>query len=189
MDQDLVAGEEVVVVGIKFRSQKQGQAMVEMLIGLVALVVLIAIMAQLGSLVQAQHESMRQARARAGALAFQPAPVSASARFIGATDVGEDGVPYTRDDVFRTGDPAAFQRAVFVTPAGEPNGWRLLDPHPNQALMRVRNAENPAAVFGLLRGEASVSVTLLPAVRHLLYRRDSLQIQDAVWMPWIRGIY
>lgn len=174
---------------INRRERCGGQAMTELMMGLVSLIVLIAILAQLAIFVRAGHETAFRAREQAGALALQPFPVSAVARYIGATRSGDDGKPYTRDDEFLGADPTAFYNGILEPLAATPTDWNTLDAVPGNDFTRLRSSESPIGIFGLLRGQAPTNVTLLPAVEHLLYRRDSIRLEETVWMPWTKGVY
>ncbi len=167
----------------------QGQAMIELTIGMVSLLVLMAVIAQLAMLVRAGHETGVRARMQAGGLALQEFPISASAQYIGATASGPDQKPYTRDDQFMAADPAAFEQGILNALPADTSDWNTLDRIPGNAFSRLRASETPMTVFGLLRGEASDTVLLLPAVQHLLYRSDHIVLEETVWMPWTRGIY
>ncbi len=166
-----------------------GQALVELTIGLLSLMVLVAVIAQLAVFVRAGHDTAVRARSQAGALALQAYPISAPARYIGATGPGPDGRPYTRDDEFAPAHPAAFHNGILAALTADPSDWNTLEAIPGNAFSRLHDSESPVNVFGLLRGESRETVPLLPAVQHLLYRRASIQMEETVWMPWTRGIY
>jgi hypothetical protein len=73
--------------------------------------------------------------------------------------------------------------------AADPSDWNTLDEIPGNDVTRLHRSESPIEVFGLLRGEDSETVLLLPAVTSLLYRAESIRIEETVWMPWTRGVY
>jgi hypothetical protein len=176
-------------VGTEHRKPRGGQAMIELTIGMVSLIVLTAIIVQLAFFVRAGHETAVRAREQAGSLALQDVPVSAAARYIGATGPGEDGSPYTRDDEYSAADPSSLYSDILDPLAADPSDWNTLDEIPGNDLTRLHRRESPIGVFGLLRGEDSATVPLLPAVSSLLYRADSILIEETVWMPWTKGVY
>ena len=47
----------------------------------------------------------------------------------------------------------------------------------------------PQMAFGLVHGQSSRSITLLPAIRDLLYRADRVTIEGSAWMTWTEGLY
>ncbi len=163
--------------------------MIELTIGMLVLIVLAAVIYQLTTFVRAGHETAVRAREQAGALALQDYPLSATAAYIAGTDTGPDGKPYTRDDVFLAADPGRYNTGILEPLAGDPADWNTLDAVPGNAFSELRGSWSPISIFGLLRGEDSEDVDLLPAVQHLLYRAESIRIEETVWMPWTRGVY
>ncbi len=173
---------------IKHRN-RLGQAMIELSVGLVSLIVITATIAQLAVFVRARHEAANRARRDAGARALQAWPLSAPGAYIGTTGEGPDGKPYTRDDIFTPADPAAFHRDILNTLAMPPTDWNAMDPIAENPFSRMRGGAPVISVFGLIRGDRSERIPLLPAIRNLLYAEDSILIEETVWMPWTRGVY
>jgi hypothetical protein len=163
--------------------------MIELTTGMLVLIVLVAIIYQLTLFVRAGHETAVRARAQAGAQALLDYPLSVTADYIADTETGPDGKPYTRDDLFLPADPIRYNTGILEPIAGEPTDWNTLDAVPGNAYSTLRASSSPISVFGLLRGEDSEDVDLLPAVEHLLYRAKSIRIQETVWMPWTKGVY
>jgi len=163
--------------------------MIELTIGMVVLIVLVAVIAQLTVFVRAGHETAVRAREQAGSLALQDYPFSVTADYIAGTGTGPDGKPYTRDDVFLAADPSRYAGDILEPMAGDPADWNTLEAVPGNAFSVLRASLSPISVFGLLRGEDREDVALLPAVRHLLYNAESIRIEETVWMPWTRGVY
>ena len=176
-------------MGTELRKPRGGQAMIELTIGMVSLIVLTAIIVQLAFFVRVGHETAVRAREQAGSLALQQVPVSAAARYIGATGPGVDESPYTRDDAFSAADPSAMYSDILDPLAANPSDWNTLDGIPGNGFTLLHRSESPISVFGLLRGEDSETVSLLPAVSSLLYRDEGIRIEETVWMPWTRGVY
>lgn len=163
--------------------------MIELTTGMLVLIVLTAVLFQLTRFVRVGHETAVRARELAGELALQDTPYSVTATFIAGIETGPDGKPYTRDDVFQVADPNLYYGGILEPLAGDPADWNTLDAVPGNAYSELRASANPISIFGLLRGEDSEDVDLLPAVQHLLYRADSIRIEETVWMPWTRGVY
>jgi len=170
-------------------NDRGGQALIEMTIGMVSLMILVAVIAQLAMFVRTSHETSVRAREQAGSLALSEYPLSVTATYIGATEVGPDSKPYTKDDVFVNGDASAYCRDILDPLAAESADWNTLDEIPANPFTQLRGTQNPMQSFGLLRGQDGEPVPLLPAVRSLLYRADSIQMEETVWMPWTKGVY
>lgn len=163
--------------------------MIELTIGMLVLIVLVAVLYQLTTFVRAGHETAVSAREQAGSLALQDFPWSVTAAYIAGTGTGPDGKPYTRDDAFQVADPNLYNDGILEPLTGDPADWNTLDAVPGNAYSELHASESPISIFGLLRGQDSEDVDLLPAVQHLLYRAESIRIEETVWMPWTRGFY
>jgi hypothetical protein len=168
---------------------RSGQAMVEVIVGLVALIVLAAGIIQVASLTRAQTDAMVQAREAAGASAFSDVPISVYPEYIHEIEEGADERTYSNDDTFTDADASAFNSTIVNELVTGQNEWDVMDELPNSHFSSLRDALTPSTEFGLLRGDASVTVQLLPAVRSLLYRADEIEVECDVWMTWTRGIY
>jgi len=163
--------------------------MIELTTGMLVLIVLTAILFQLTRFVRVGHETAVNARALAGESALAEEPYSVTAAYVSSIETGPDGKPYTRDDAFQAADPGLYNGGILEPLAGDPADWNTLDAVPGNAFSELRSSSSPISVFGLLRGEDSEDVDLLPAVQHLLYRTESIRIEETVWMPWTKGVY
>ncbi len=168
---------------------RSAQAMIEVMVGLVALIVLIAGLLQVASLTRARTDAMVAARDEAGGLAMLDAPISELPDYIYQIDAGPDGRTYSYDDETSTANPAAFDAVIVDQAVSEADEWEVLEALPTSPFADLHGSLAPAGAFGLLKGDASETVTLLPAVRSLLYRADEIDVECDVWMTWTRGIY
>jgi hypothetical protein len=171
---------------------RSGQAMIEVIVGLVAMVVLIAGLIQIVKLTRAQTEAMIDAREMVGALAFDDDPLSAFPGYIEDVEVGPDGRTYTGDDTTSDANAGEFDTRIvrrLVSPDNEANEWDTLDALPSSAFTSLHESLAPSTEFGLLRGQASTTIPTDPAIRQLLYNADEIEVECEVWMTWTRGIY
>ena len=171
---------------------RSGQAMVELLVGLVVLVVLFAGLLQVASLSKTHNETMVVARRKAGALAMlEPSGgiFTLSPDYIRDWHEGSDQKRHTKDDVFTDADPVLFENTIVEKAAGTPYEWQILDGAPTNGVVFLHGNINPESTFGLLKGHDSQNVLLLPGVRSLLYKADSIDVECDVWMTWTKGIY
>ena len=163
--------------------------MVELMIGLIGILALAVGLLQLTTLTMTQTESMMRAREEAGQLAMED-----NVQVLGAPDYirdwreGPDGRRYSRDDTHNSGDPMAFSRTV-VERAAPRAAWFRLGQVPAGALPDLRGEPMPASFFGLVKGDDTRTLPLLPAVQDLLYRADHIDIRSKVWMTSTRGLY
>lgn len=163
--------------------------MIELIIGLVAIMVLTVAMLQLATLTRVQSQIMTDARREAGDQSMRPLFAFATPDFIAEWRTGTDAKPYTRDDRFTRGDEAGFNQMIVERAAPGAAGWQQLYRAPAHELPDLRNAVHPAQHFGLVRGRANDSVPLLSAVQSLLYRAEQIDLEATVWMTWAEGIY
>jgi hypothetical protein len=170
------------------RSSHGGQALVEFAVGLVALLILIAALVQIGAIARRDLRNILDARARAGAAALSDvylAPVLPGPRFIRDWSDGPDGSPYTRDD-----------RPIFANPNLLAEGIvGRVDPDRLSRLVpqnRFSALADPAAVLpgmGFVRGSSSRTVIpVLPIARRLFFGRETLELDSDVFLIWTKGV-
>jgi hypothetical protein len=168
---------------------RSGQALVELMVGLVALVVLIAGIIQVAGLTRIQTDSLVEARREVANKLFLDSPVSALPEYIDDIDVGQDGKSYSSDDARSSGDQSLFKNTIASKAAGTASEWNIMDALPTSPFSQLNNAPAPVTAFGLLHGDAEATVDTIPAVRSLLYDADQINVKCDVWMTWTRGIY
>jgi hypothetical protein len=162
--------------------------MVELIVALVVILALAAGLLQVASLGRAHTEVMVDARREAGLLAMLEVIPLAAPDYIQDWDPGPDGKRLTRDDLPILGDDMAFDDVIVEKAAADDDAWAILSTVSN-SIPALRDHLDPVAVFGLVHGEESETVPLLPAVRSLLYQADSIDVRADVWMTRARGIY
>ena len=170
-------------------SAKAGQAVVEFVVGLVVVLVLLAGMLQLAALTKAQTDTMVEARRRAGEEAVDVNVPMDDPEFIRDWEAGADGFRHTADDAYSSGDAIDFQAVVVEHAVDDPDDWRVLDEAQTTHVSDLHRGVNPVDFFGLLRESSSETVELMPAVRELIYDKDSITVRSDVWMTWTKGIY
>jgi hypothetical protein len=179
---------------IRGLSSRSGQAIVEMLVGLVALLVLITGLIQVEALSSGQTATMVQARRLAGLAAINGSNLAFTPKFIAKWQVGPDGKRYTKDDVVTSGDTAEFENTIVNKASPDASEWTgIIDSvapgSRENELSVIHQSGMPQAQFGFVKGSDSTNVDLLPAVQDLIYRADSIKIVSDVWMTSTKGIY
>lgn len=173
---------------VRHLSSSSGQAIVEMLIGIVALLVLIAGLLQVATLSSGQTATMVQARYLAGKASMED-PEASTPDYIKNWQVGPDGKRYTADDVSTPADTAAFESTIIGKASPDAFGWTLIDSVPKNELSVIHKSGTPQNEFGFVEGTDSTNVDLLPVIQSLVYRADSIKISSDVWMTCTKGIY
>ena len=164
---------------------KEGQAITELIVALVALLVLVGGIIVLGRLSRAQTQAMREARRSAGIAAMSDASPFSGPQYIESRDAGADRATYSRDDGVTQGDPAAFQAGVVRYAHPDAVGTQVN----GNPVTTLYGAAFPALMFGFTHGEHEVTVTNMPIIRDTVYRDDRIQVHGDAWLTWTKGIY
>jgi hypothetical protein len=163
--------------------------MIELCIALVSILAICGGLLQLTSLTHLQTKALFDARKHCAEHVFLDSPPAGSPDFIGLRQTGPDGKPLTADDTFAAADRAQFAATVAAKAVEDSADWELIGRSPNNSLLALRDNIEPEHVFGLVGGEASETIDLLPVVQHLLYSKRSITTEANVWLTWTRGIY
>jgi len=169
------------------RGGRSGQALIELTIALVAILAILGALLQVGVLSRVHLSVMDEARANAGRMAIGDIyqSVAPSAQMIREWDIGPDGRRYSRDDRAVAGDGAFLRQTIL--PVARPD--ELHRHIPNNRVFSLHYNEPVAEEFQFVRGTASSrSVELIPVVRTLLYRADSIRLDAEAVSVWTRGI-
>jgi len=162
--------------------RKNGQAVVEFVVGIVAVVILVAGMVQLGLLAKAHSDAMTEARKSAAKKAVDD-DIEASPDYVGSVQDGPDKFNYSADDEFPDGNKSDLQSKLLVY--ANPND--LQDYLGDNALTSVYN--DPAKVMnGFVKGNSSKTVSLLTAIQNMITGTGSFDVKSEVWMVSIGDI-
>jgi hypothetical protein len=148
-------------------------------------------MVQLVSLTKAQTETMTEARENAAEdMMIDVDPLSFS-DYIKDWQTGGDEKQITADDVHDTANPFDLQDRIVEKSASSPEEWAVLDALEDNQLSNLHGSAVPNSAFGLIEGRAETRepIGMIPAVRHLFYNADSVDIECEAWMIWTKGIY
>jgi hypothetical protein len=157
--------------------------MVEFMAGLVAMIVLLAGLIQIGRLMHAHTRTMSAARAAAGRLAMSPTPpISEAALFISDWVPGPDRRRHTHDDQAITTSNAAALPGELVGHAH----LEAVTNAPANALATLAASPSPAGDFFMVKGQASEGVAILPMIRRLVYARPTLEVESEAWLVWLK---
>jgi hypothetical protein len=167
------------------RQSRSGQALAELIVALVVLLVLVAGIIQISLLGLMQTRSMTAARREAGAKAMLDVSSFSGPEYIVARQLGNDQVNYSRDDGLSRGDVRDFQTGIV----GYSRPDDLDRQRPGNAFSDLQEGAFPHLQFGLVEGESHEVLPLLPIIRTLLYRADSVEVEGKAWLTWAKGIY
>lgn len=172
-----------------------GQALVEVCVCLVAIIVVLTALLQITSLCITQTNTMTEARRQAAELALQEAPAIPVPGYLETWEESSDGTRYTADDeAIDLSSTAPFYGLTVEKSVKDPGDWNVLAEHPNHISTLHQAAvggpiDNPSFYFGMVKGEDSETVDLVSGFQKLIYRKKSITIDSEVWMTWTKGMY
>ncbi|MFU8779711.1 MAG: hypothetical protein ACNA71_01640 [Kiritimatiellia bacterium] len=170
-------------------NRQSGQALIEICVCMIGIVVILLAMLELTKISMLQTLAMTEARANVARIMQADVVLFPTPDFLQTWDEGPDGKRYTADDVPVTASSASFYQTTIERSVADPAHWNLLSARPNR-IVNLRNAPIvPAAHFGLLKGNASETTSLLPGFQRLLYRAETITVESEIWMTWTKGIY
>jgi hypothetical protein len=164
---------------------RSGQAIAELVVAIVSVLVVVAGLIQISSLGLTQTRAMIEARRLAAVKAMSDTLNLSGPEYIADRTEGADGVRYSSDDGMTDGKVALFQDGIV--------GYALPDQLSSQKVDNAFSALytniTPQFDFGLVEGRAPpvwVPLTNFPVVKHLLYQADGVEITGRVWLTWTR---
>ncbi len=168
-------------------SSTRGQALIETVIALVALLAVFAALVQVARLGRARTEAMMEARREAGqnALSAEYAQPMPDPVFIYNWEVGDDGRSYSADDTVR----GALSGTVDTDLLAPAHPAALAARRPGNALSNLQGLNPVVTGFDFVHGRAqSERIDLMPVVRHLLYDAENIQITADAWLTWTQEV-
>ncbi len=177
--------EEVRAVVTKRR--RTGQAMVEMVAGLLVLLVLLVGLLQVGRLAIAHNQVMVAARTQADEQARSRQQVAAglASAYLLNMHPGHDNVFYSQHDMPVSGPHEPVSRAV-LRPARMPvlQSYAGITP-----LHEADRSQHITDSFRWVRGrQRTARIPVYPVMRRWVVRDEHLQLEHEVWLPWLGGL-
>lgn len=171
------------------RGARAGQAMVEFVVGLVALLLVAVGILSVSALVRADTESFERAQEEAVRRSMgNGTPQSFSP--VSDVETGPDGLPLTKDDAPVRGSLGGVRAiAGHAIPA---DGSRPLRPDGSDpvhdAVGAFARGGSGDALFSMRRGEGEATAELPPAANPLFGLGESASVRNEVWLPQTGGV-
>ena len=169
-------------------STRSGQAIAELVVGLIALLVVFMGMLQIQRLAHAHTQTLIAAREQAGQDALLSPYVLryAAPSWIRDWSVGRDNVAYSQDDTPLSGNPnnvtdriaAHAQRTVNPVPA------ELTTYAPGNELSAAATTATLQNELYLTHGQSRTNADVFSLIRSIVYRADTIQLQGNAWLTW-----
>lgn len=173
---------------ITARAARGGQAMIEFLVGLVAVLVLIAGLLQVAELTMKHTDAMVEARLDAGETALSGLFPLSNPDYIESWNEGPDQIRYTTDDASSRGGSSEFTDSIANRAAADDAGWAIINAAGGNIPV-LHEHPDPVSFFGLVKAESEDTVSLIPAIRELVYRAETIRIRSEVWMTGTGDLY
>ena len=159
---------------------RRGQAILELVVGLVAMLVVFAGLLQIGGLNRLHTRAMIEARSDAANRMFGGVNAP-DANYIRDRTPGPDGRRYTRDDAFNTAFAGNFQDHVLDYAQLVP----LRNARPNNS---IGNLDFNPTDFDLVHVQKTYATNLFPIMRDLIYNANSIDVRADVFMTRLGGL-
>jgi hypothetical protein len=167
---------------------RAGQAMIELVVAMIAILVVITGLLQLILLGTADSNTMVAATAEAAARATAGVAMLPTLDIVADWEAGPDGMDQTKDDVRIGGSLARVQQ--HIAGATAPNDdWSAVDGARNNDIATLHHGALPSTTFGLVRGQASESAEVIPAAVAFFGLSDPAEVKNEVWMTATGALY
>ena len=168
------------------KNGRAGQAMVEFVIAILAIVIVVAGFFQLMEIVGRRGDILRSIRGEAGKKALSPGNLLDRPDYIREWKEGNDEFRHTADDESVRGSISVTLGAgVVAHSVGDADGWTILDETVNSDLAELRGGLSAAAI-GLIREKETEKVELMPAMRNWIVGKDYVVVGSELWMPRLK---
>ena len=164
------------------RYTRSGQAIAELAVGLIALLVVFMGMLQIQRLAHNHTQTLMAARAQAGQDALNSPYIQRNngPSWIANWSAGADNIPYTQDDTIQAGSPAATMAGIVA----RANPAALQTLVPDNALSAAASSSTLMNEFCLTHGQSTTNADIFPLIQAWVYRTDSIQLQGNAWLTW-----
>ncbi len=174
------------------RAKRDGQAMVEFVVALVAVLFVAAGLLLVASLIRADTATFVEATGEAVSRSMSMG-LAASFSPIADWEPGRDGMRHTKDDRARPGNWGRVRRGitVFTAPDGDWSGTRRLDgasAHYDD-IVNVHDGVLSGSTMRFMRGYSAQSVETLPVLQVVMGLPPTLTLRNETWMPATGGLY
>lgn len=164
------------------RWASSGQAIAELVVGLLALLVVFMGMLQIQRLAHNHTQTLMAARAQAGQDALNSPYILRfnAPSWVADWSAGRDNIRYTQDDTIQAGGPAAAMAGIVA----RANPAALQTLAPGNALSAAASSSTLMNEFYLTHGQATTNADIFPLIQAWVYRTDSIQLQGNAWLTW-----
>lgn len=168
-----------------FISERQaGQAMAELVIALLVIVVVISGLTQFIQLSNEKETMMGDLRGEAGVAAIDGSAAASTPKYIVNWQEGGDEMRHTGDDSYTTGSfNSRLGTDVLDRSVNNESDWSYISSAANKDIYNLRTAPGSSAALGFVRRSEKKTIELMPAIKEFILDRDSITVGEEIWMP------
>ncbi len=171
-----------------------GQAMIELMVAVLLLLLVITGILHINKMVWSSLFLHSVIRGTAGEKAMSAAALADTPEYIKDWQEGQDNIAYTADDKKQksgVGLAASISTLTSCSTAGHNDSdWSYVSPNTRLAVSMSVLREN-GGMGGLLTGvhtDETLDVPVEPVIRDTVYGKESVKIKEEVWMPLMGGL-
>lgn len=162
--------------------------MVELVVGLLCILVVLAGLLQIVLLSTADTDAMVDAVAEATSLAAGNLVLASTFTPVRDWSAGPDGYEQTSDDEARRGSLGSVQ-SVIARPTAPFGDWSAVDEARHSSIALLHHGLLPSTTYGFVSARGARTVETLPAARILFGLPADMEVRHEVWMTTLGGLY
>ena len=164
-------------------SRRAGQAMVEFVVAILAVVIIVAGFFQLIEIIGTRGKILRSLRGEVGKKALAPGFLVDRPDYIREWTEGDDEFRHTADDKSENSSISVTLGAGVIDHSVPNSGdWTYLDNAVNSDLASLRGGLS-ATALGLVHEKETEKIYLMPAMRDWIVGKDYIVVGSELWMP------
>lgn len=169
---------------VERQTLRAGQAMVELVIALLVIVLVISGLTQFIQLSNEKETMMGDLRGEAGVAAIDGSAAASAPKYIVNWQEGGDEMRHTGDDPYTTGSfNSKLGADVLDLSVNNEADWSYISGAVNNDLYNLRTSPGASASLGFVRRSEKKTIELMPAIKEFIIDRDSITVGEEIWMP------
>lgn len=172
------------MIAPRAKNEAAGQAMVELVIALLVIVLIVSGLTQFIQLSNEKETMMGDLRGEAGLAAIDGLSSASAPKYIVNWREGGDEMRHTGDDTYSTGSfNTKLGSDILDLSVSDDSAWSYLSGAVNKDFFNLRSSPSSSAALGFVRRADKKTIELMPAIRDFIIDRDSITVGEEIWMP------
>ena len=171
------------------KKTRSGQAMIELICGLVGITIIVAVLLQINMYSREHMMAVVRARgAMADSMTSESPSTGSKISYLSDWDTGPDDHDYSQDDIAKTGSASSFVGALAEGVKVEGLKLYVGDTNRVVAICETMSSSLVEAFDALTIEVEGEPIEFLPIVRQLVYGAEEITPKHRVFMPWIINV-